>query len=157
MKDEMTVPDALDIAGGVLAAFELVGIQTARLTAAGIVITAFGAGYKVGEAINDAADAVEACNAFQQTQCNCGDGVLDAPEETCDFALEGSCFFGDDERQSKYRGAYFADGGKGTWYHGDLVEVTASAGECGGIACHSNTAGSRDIWEKFPGATGQPV
>ena len=38
----------------------------------------------------------------------------------------------------QYRGAYFEDN-TGTWYHGDLVEVTASSGEAGGIVIHGRS------------------
>jgi len=55
------------------------------------------------------------------------------------FVAAPVCFFGDDENQSKYRGAYFEDGGSGIWYHGDLVEVTASAGSCGGVVIHGRS------------------
>lgn len=47
-------------------------------------------------------------------------------------------FIGDDEKQSKYRGAYFPND-DGIWYHGDLVEVTGSAGAAGGIVIHGRS------------------
>ena len=55
------------------------------------------------------------------------------------FVAAPVCFFGDDENKSKYRGAYFEDGGAGYWYHGDLVEVTGSAGDCGGLVIHGRS------------------
>jgi acetoacetyl-CoA synthetase len=48
-------------------------------------------------------------------------------------------FFGDDEKKSKYRGAYFRDNDPGTWYHGDLVEVTGSVGDAGGLIIHGRS------------------
>jgi len=48
--------------------------------------------------------------------------------------------FGDDDKKSKYRGAYFEEGDEsGTWFHGDLVEMTASSGECGGVVIHGRS------------------
>ena len=60
------------------------------------------------------------------------------------FVAAPVCFFGDDEKQSKYRGAYFEDdpeegGIPGYWYHGDLVETTGSVGECGGVVIHGRS------------------
>jgi len=54
------------------------------------------------------------------------------------FVAAPVCFFGDDEKQSKYRGAYF-ENDDGIWYHGDLIEVTGSAGEAGGIVIHGRS------------------
>jgi len=54
------------------------------------------------------------------------------------FVAAPVCFFGDDERKSRYRGAYFSED-DGVWYHGDLVEVTGSAGECGGLVIHGRS------------------
>lgn len=47
-------------------------------------------------------------------------------------------FYGDDEKKSKYRDAYF-ENDDGIWYHGDLVEVTGSAGDAGGIVIHGRS------------------
>jgi len=56
------------------------------------------------------------------------------------FVAAPVCFFGDDEKQSKYRGAYFdEDSNDGIWYHGDLIEVTGSAGAAGGIVIHGRS------------------
>ena len=59
------------------------------------------------------------------------------------FLAAPVCFFGDDEHKSKYRGAYFegADEGgvEGYWYHGDFVELTGSAGSCGGVVIHGRS------------------
>ena len=54
------------------------------------------------------------------------------------FVAAPVCFFGDDENKSKYRNAYF-ERNDGVWYHGDLIEVTGSAGECGGIVIHGRS------------------
>ena len=54
------------------------------------------------------------------------------------FVAAPVCFFGDDENKSKYRNAYF-EHNDGVWYHGDLIEVTGSAGECGGIVIHGRS------------------
>ena len=54
------------------------------------------------------------------------------------FVAAPVCFFGDDEKKSKYRGAYFEDD-TGMWYHGDLVETTGSVGESGGIVIHGRS------------------
>jgi len=48
-------------------------------------------------------------------------------------------FFGDDEHKSKYRSAYFRDTDPGIWFHGDLVEVTGSVGDCGGYIIHGRS------------------
>ena len=37
------------------------------------------------------------------------------------------------------RAAYFDDGGKGRWYHGDLVEVTGTVGAAGGLIIHGRS------------------
>jgi acetoacetyl-CoA synthetase len=62
------------------------------------------------------------------------------------FVAAPVCFFGDDEKKSKYRGAYFEAGNDdeaydstGYWYHGDLVEVTGSAGKAGGVVIHGRS------------------
>jgi len=56
------------------------------------------------------------------------------------FVAAPVCFFGDDEKKSKYRGAYFEDDGvEGYWYHGDYVELTGSAGSCGGVVIHGRS------------------
>ena len=56
------------------------------------------------------------------------------------FVAAPVCFFGDDEKQTKYRGAYFdEDSNNGIWYHGDLIEVTGSAGTAGGIVIHGRS------------------
>ena len=63
-------------------------------------------------------------------------------ELTCrsPFVAAPVCFFGDDDNKSKYRSAYFEEGDDGGyWYHGDLVEVTGSAGECGGVVIHGRS------------------
>jgi len=54
------------------------------------------------------------------------------------FVAAPVCFFGDDEKQSKYRAAYF-ENDDGIWYHGDLIEVTGSAGEAGGVVIHGRS------------------
>ncbi len=55
------------------------------------------------------------------------------------FVAAPVCFFGDDENKSAYRSAYFRDEDPGIWYHGDLVEVTGSVGECGGFVIHGRS------------------
>ena len=56
------------------------------------------------------------------------------------FVAAPVCFFCDDEKKSKYRGAYFEDDGvEGYWYHGDYVELTGSAGSCGGVVIHGRS------------------
>jgi len=62
------------------------------------------------------------------------------------FVAAPVCFFGDDDNKSKYRGAYFEGGdddenydSTGIWYHGDLVEVTGSVGDCGGVVIHGRS------------------
>jgi acetoacetyl-CoA synthetase len=55
------------------------------------------------------------------------------------FVAAPVCFFGDDEQKSKYRGAYFRENDPGIWYHGDLIEVTGSAGDCGGFVIHGRS------------------
>lgn len=56
------------------------------------------------------------------------------------FVAAPVCFFGDDDKKSKYRGAYFEENDKsGYWYHGDLVEVTGSVGKCGGVVIHGRS------------------
>ena len=55
------------------------------------------------------------------------------------FVAAPVCFFGDDENKSKYRGAYFREEDPGVWFHGDLVEVTGSVGECGGFVIHGRS------------------
>ena len=62
------------------------------------------------------------------------------------FVAAPVCFFGDDDSKSKYRGAYFEGGdddenydSTGYWYHGDLVEVTGSVGDCGGVVIHGRS------------------
>ena len=62
------------------------------------------------------------------------------------FVAAPVCFFGDDENKSKYRAAYFEGGiddehydSTGLWYHGDLVEVTGSVGDCGGVVIHGRS------------------
>jgi acetoacetyl-CoA synthetase len=54
------------------------------------------------------------------------------------FVAAPVCFFGDDEKKSKYRNAYF-ENDDGIWYHGDLIEVTGSQGECGGVVIHGRS------------------
>ena len=54
------------------------------------------------------------------------------------FVAAPVCFFGDDEKKSKYRSAYFEDD-SGVWYHGDFVELTGSAGSCGGVVIHGRS------------------
>jgi acetoacetyl-CoA synthetase len=55
------------------------------------------------------------------------------------FVAAPVCFFGDDEKKSKYRSAYFREEDPGIWYHGDLVEVTGSVGDCGGFVIHGRS------------------
>ena len=55
------------------------------------------------------------------------------------FVAAPVCFFGDDENKSKYRSAYFRESDPGVWYHGDLVEVTGSVGDCGGFVIHGRS------------------
>uniref|UniRef100_A0A7S1UQ32 AMP-dependent synthetase/ligase domain-containing protein n=1 Tax=Grammatophora oceanica TaxID=210454 RepID=A0A7S1UQ32_9STRA len=62
------------------------------------------------------------------------------------FVAAPVCFFGDDDKKSKYRGAYFRDdeeeaegAAPGTWFHGDLVEVTGSVGSAGGLVIHGRS------------------
>ena len=55
------------------------------------------------------------------------------------FPAAPVCFFNDDEKKSKYRRAYFREGNPGLWYHGDLVENTASNGKCGGYTIHGRS------------------
>ena len=55
------------------------------------------------------------------------------------FVAAPVCFFGDDENKSKYRSAYVREGDPGIWYHGDLVEMTGSVGECGGYVIHGRS------------------
>ena len=58
------------------------------------------------------------------------------------FVAAPVCFFGDDEKKSKYRGAYFKEDegdDSGFWYHGDLVETTGSTGSCGGVVIHGRS------------------
>jgi len=55
------------------------------------------------------------------------------------FVAAPVCFFGDDDTKSKYRSAYFRENDPGIWYHGDLVEVTGSAGDCGGFVIHGRS------------------
>jgi acetoacetyl-CoA synthetase len=55
------------------------------------------------------------------------------------FVAAPVCFFGDDEKKTKYRGAYFLEEDPGVWYHGDLVELTGSAGNSGGIIIHGRS------------------
>lgn len=54
------------------------------------------------------------------------------------FVAAPVCFMGDDKKKSKYRDAYFPND-DGIWYHGDLVEVTGSAGDAGGIVIHGRS------------------
>jgi len=54
------------------------------------------------------------------------------------FVAAPVCFFGDDENKSKYRGSYFKEG-NGIWYHGDLVEVTGSVGNSGGVVIYGRS------------------
>jgi len=54
------------------------------------------------------------------------------------FVAAPVCFFGDDQKKSKYRGAYFQEE-DGVWYHGDLVELTGSVGSSGGIIIHGRS------------------
>jgi acetoacetyl-CoA synthetase len=54
------------------------------------------------------------------------------------FIAAPVCFFGDDVNKSKYRNAYFEQN-DGVWYHGDLIEVTGSAGDCGGVVIHGRS------------------
>lgn len=55
------------------------------------------------------------------------------------FVAAPVCFFGDDDEKTKYRGAYFKDEDPGVWYHGDLVEVTGSVGQAGGLVIHGRS------------------
>ncbi len=56
------------------------------------------------------------------------------------FVAAPVCFFGDDERKSRYRGAYFEEGDEaGTWFHGDLIEVSGSVGASGGVVIHGRS------------------
>ena len=55
------------------------------------------------------------------------------------FVAAPVCFWGDDKDKSKYRSAYFRDTNPGIWYHGDLVEVTGSVGDCGGYIIHGRS------------------
>ena len=49
-------------------------------------------------------------------------------------------FWGDDDSKTAYRRAYFReDGEAGVWYHGDLIEVTGSVGESGGVVIHGRS------------------
>ncbi|CAB9497002.1 Malonamoyl-CoA synthetase vrtB [Seminavis robusta] len=78
-----------------------------------------------------------------------GDAVIgEKGELVCKspFVAAPVCFFGDDGNKSKYRGAYFEAGNDdeaydstGYWYHGDLVEVTGSVGDCGGVVIHGRS------------------
>lgn len=54
------------------------------------------------------------------------------------FVAAPVCFFGDDEKKTKYRNAYF-ENDDGIWYHGDLIEVTGSTEESGGIVIHGRS------------------
>lgn len=54
------------------------------------------------------------------------------------FVAAPVCFFGDDDKKTKYRSAYF-ENDDGIWYHGDLIEVTGSTGESGGIVIHGRS------------------
>ena len=54
------------------------------------------------------------------------------------FVAAPVCFFGDDDAKTKYRKAYFEEG-DGVWYHGDLVEMTGSVGESGGLVIHGRS------------------
>lgn len=54
------------------------------------------------------------------------------------FVAAPVCFFGDDDKQSKYRDAYFSND-DGIWYHGDLVEITGSVGNSGGMVIHGRS------------------
>ena len=54
------------------------------------------------------------------------------------FVAAPVCFFGDDDNKSKYRAAYFEQN-DGVWYHGDLVEVIGSNGDCGGVVIHGRS------------------
>ena len=67
--------------------------------------------------------------------------VGDKAELVCrsPFVAAPVCFFGDDEQKSKYRGAYFKEEDPGAWYHGDLVEVTGSVGQAGGLVIHGRS------------------
>jgi acetoacetyl-CoA synthetase len=55
------------------------------------------------------------------------------------FVAAPVCFFGDDDKMTKYRGAYFKEDHPGYWYHGDLVEVTCSVGSAGGLIIHGRS------------------
>jgi acetoacetyl-CoA synthetase len=66
------------------------------------------------------------------------------------FVAAPVCFWGDDEKQTKYREAYFNGGNDddsaekkannaGIWYHGDLVQLTGSAGQAGGLVIHGRS------------------
>ena len=55
------------------------------------------------------------------------------------FVAAPVCFFGDDDEKTKYRGAYFKDEDPGAWYHGDLIEITGSVGEAGGMVIHGRS------------------
>ena len=55
------------------------------------------------------------------------------------FVAAPVCFFGDDDKNTKYRGAYFEEETPGIWFHGDLVETTGSVGESGGVVIHGRS------------------
>ncbi|MEE2788480.1 MAG: hypothetical protein VX589_14140 [Myxococcota bacterium] len=94
-KMALAVSDALDIAGGVIAGLGLVGVQSAKLTGAGMVVTAFGAGVKIGDAAYQTQRLVEDCLRFQNEACQCGNEQLD-PGELCDYSVADSCLNGDE-------------------------------------------------------------
>jgi acetoacetyl-CoA synthetase len=54
------------------------------------------------------------------------------------FVAAPVCFWGDDDKKTKYRAAYFPDD-DGLWYHGDLIEMTGSVGEAGGVVIHGRS------------------
>jgi len=55
------------------------------------------------------------------------------------FVAAPVCFFGDDDKKTKYRGAYFKEEDPGAWYHGDLIEITGSVGDAGGMVIHGRS------------------
>ena len=55
------------------------------------------------------------------------------------FVAAPVCFFGDDDKKTKYRGAYFKEEDPGAWYHGDLIEITGSVSDAGGMVIHGRS------------------
>jgi acetoacetyl-CoA synthetase len=55
------------------------------------------------------------------------------------FVAAPVCFYGDDAKKSKYRAAYFRESDPGVWFHGDLIELTGSVGDAGGMIIHGRS------------------